>query len=366
MILLDGERLGCEQCIRGHRAADCQHLGKFLISIKGRGRPAAKDESIRYRIAPNPKIIKTSYEPIESKNGRGKSGTKKFCYHLDPDTTIELYKVKLGKGFKVIGPVKEFKYQNSFKVRPADRSQSEVGQQMGTQQLHNNQMILQHQSNQQQEQPAVNNEAVFAFPDALTNQLAQMVNRPPSTSNTLSSSVSPTNQHFSVPPTPVPSPVSALTSREGSRVMEDVFDPNSRPSFSSDTTASMSNSYENMQPFLHDNQLNHPMTIDEIALLQQNGVLSNEQVFRLYDFNAQGHIQQQQYHQPSETPKTPSSASQASHTATLGAGNEHENGAAFSHEFFIQNFLGDAISEEPHNSDVQWPTGLGPEGISRF
>lgn len=362
MILLDGERLGCEQCIRGHRAADCQHLGKHLISIKGRGRPAAKDESIRYRIAPNPKIIKTSYEPIESKNGRGKSGTKKFCYHLDPDTAIELYKVKLGKGFKVIGPVKEFKYQNSFKVRPTGQSQPQVEQQTATQGSSIHQMHPQQVKVEEQEQAPVNNGSVFAFPHAITNQLVQMMNRPRSTSNTLSSSVSPTNQNFSVPPTPVPSPNSVLTSREGSRVLEDMFDANSRPSFSSDTTA---NSYENMQPLLQNHQFDHPMTVDEITFLQQNGALSNEQVFRLYDFNNSGHIHHQQHHQ-AETPKESSSASQTSHTATVGTGNEHENGVAFGHEYFIQNFLGDAISEEPHNSDVQWPAGFGNDGLSRF
>jgi len=120
MILLQNERVGCEQCIRGHRAADCVHLQKYLISIKGRGRPAAKDQSVRFRIRPNPTVIQVTREPIESKNGRGKSGTTKICHHLHPLTEVELYEVKLGKGFKVIGPASEqaaYIYTGSFRVR---------------------------------------------------------------------------------------------------------------------------------------------------------------------------------------------------------------------------------------------------------
>ncbi|CCH46038.1 Metal-activated transcriptional activator protein AMT1 [Wickerhamomyces ciferrii] len=120
MILLHNERLACEQCIRGHRAADCQHLNKSLISIKGRGRPPAKDLSVRYKVDPFPNIISQTWEPIESKNGRGRPGAKKFCFHVDPETPVETYQVKLGKGFLVIGPYDpppDFKYQGAFRIR---------------------------------------------------------------------------------------------------------------------------------------------------------------------------------------------------------------------------------------------------------
>jgi hypothetical protein len=104
MILHLGERVACEECIRGHRAADCSHLNKYLIEIKGRGRPGAKDPFLRFRIDPNPPVVRESMEQVENKNGRSKSGSTKRCFHLADRVKGRIYKVDLSNSFKVLGP----------------------------------------------------------------------------------------------------------------------------------------------------------------------------------------------------------------------------------------------------------------------
>lgn len=121
MILHLGERVACEACIRGHRAVDCGHLNKYLIEIKGRGRPGAKDLLLRFRIDPNPLVVRESMEDVENKNGRSKPGNKKRCYHLADDVKGSIYKVDLSNSFTVIGPatddeIIQFESSESFKA----------------------------------------------------------------------------------------------------------------------------------------------------------------------------------------------------------------------------------------------------------
>lgn len=39
MILVDGEKYACEQCIRGHRSSICKHIRRPLVLVRARGRP---------------------------------------------------------------------------------------------------------------------------------------------------------------------------------------------------------------------------------------------------------------------------------------------------------------------------------------
>lgn len=39
MILVEGEKYACIQCIRGHRLSTCQHTGRPLVQVRSRGRP---------------------------------------------------------------------------------------------------------------------------------------------------------------------------------------------------------------------------------------------------------------------------------------------------------------------------------------
>ncbi|ODV97414.1 hypothetical protein PACTADRAFT_1981 [Pachysolen tannophilus NRRL Y-2460] len=39
MILVDGEKYACVQCIRGHRSSTCQHTKRPLVQVRSRGRP---------------------------------------------------------------------------------------------------------------------------------------------------------------------------------------------------------------------------------------------------------------------------------------------------------------------------------------
>ncbi|ODV83742.1 hypothetical protein CANARDRAFT_9306 [[Candida] arabinofermentans NRRL YB-2248] len=39
MILVEGEKYACEQCIRGHRSSTCKHMKRPLVLVRSRGRP---------------------------------------------------------------------------------------------------------------------------------------------------------------------------------------------------------------------------------------------------------------------------------------------------------------------------------------
>ncbi|KAH3679146.1 hypothetical protein WICMUC_001157 [Wickerhamomyces mucosus] len=101
MLLLKDERIACVQCIRGHRAADCLHIEKPLISIKSRGRPPAHEKNIRCRYM-FPSILKVCDKEVEKMNGRALPGQKKLTYVVDESTPYTLIRVRLGKGFEVI------------------------------------------------------------------------------------------------------------------------------------------------------------------------------------------------------------------------------------------------------------------------
>lgn len=40
MILVDGEKYACVQCIRGHRSSTCKHSARPLVQVRSRGRPS--------------------------------------------------------------------------------------------------------------------------------------------------------------------------------------------------------------------------------------------------------------------------------------------------------------------------------------
>jgi len=40
MILVDGDKYACVQCIRGHRSSTCKHSARPLVQVRGRGRPS--------------------------------------------------------------------------------------------------------------------------------------------------------------------------------------------------------------------------------------------------------------------------------------------------------------------------------------
>ncbi|ODQ77996.1 hypothetical protein BABINDRAFT_91184 [Babjeviella inositovora NRRL Y-12698] len=48
MILIEGEKYACVQCIRGHRSSTCKHTKRPLVQVRSRGRPM---QSINYRFA---------------------------------------------------------------------------------------------------------------------------------------------------------------------------------------------------------------------------------------------------------------------------------------------------------------------------
>ncbi|KAB5513028.1 copper fist DNA binding domain-containing protein [Coniochaeta sp. 2T2.1] len=41
-MLIDGIRFACNTCIRGHRAAQCQHNDRPLHLVRGKGRPVSQ------------------------------------------------------------------------------------------------------------------------------------------------------------------------------------------------------------------------------------------------------------------------------------------------------------------------------------
>ncbi|KAI8872581.1 copper-fist-domain-containing protein, partial [Ramicandelaber brevisporus] len=47
MILIDGRKYACPQCVRGHRVGSCQHRDRELIEIRPKGRPATQCKHCR-------------------------------------------------------------------------------------------------------------------------------------------------------------------------------------------------------------------------------------------------------------------------------------------------------------------------------
>lgn len=65
MILVDGEKYACEQCIRGHRSSTCKHIRRPLVLVRSRGRPST--DSFQ-RIAIFAEEIKDENEKKETKS----------------------------------------------------------------------------------------------------------------------------------------------------------------------------------------------------------------------------------------------------------------------------------------------------------
>lgn len=103
MIILNGERLGCESCIRGHRAAGCLHTKRWLCSINSRGRPPTNTESIRFRIPPDREIVQRGTVTVEPKPGnRPETASTRNCLVLHPMTLYTYCLVNPKDGFEVL------------------------------------------------------------------------------------------------------------------------------------------------------------------------------------------------------------------------------------------------------------------------
>ncbi|KAJ2717193.1 copper-binding transcription factor [Coemansia spiralis] len=47
MIIISGQKFACDQCVRGHRASNCNHTDRALNPIKRKGRPPSQCDSCR-------------------------------------------------------------------------------------------------------------------------------------------------------------------------------------------------------------------------------------------------------------------------------------------------------------------------------
>ncbi|KAH3683548.1 hypothetical protein WICPIJ_005475 [Wickerhamomyces pijperi] len=102
MFILENERLACAQCIRGHRAADCFHRHKPLISIRPRGRPSTQEKNVRVRYE-SVVVTHEGMEPVETKNGRAKPGQMKRALYVAKNSLFTLIRTSTKKGFCITG-----------------------------------------------------------------------------------------------------------------------------------------------------------------------------------------------------------------------------------------------------------------------
>lgn len=101
MIILNGERLSCAACIRGHRSAGCCHVDRWLISINSRGRPNVdQKENTRLRIPPNRRVAKITYKFVEPKPGSTLPPSLKKCFILEMNTIYCFCSVNTDDGSK--------------------------------------------------------------------------------------------------------------------------------------------------------------------------------------------------------------------------------------------------------------------------
>jgi len=85
MILVDGEKYACEQCIRGHRSSTCKHIKRRLVLVRSRGRPIT-DSSQRIAIMAEEvarSSISNSDSKVKTKGGKNLLENNKRNYHED-------------------------------------------------------------------------------------------------------------------------------------------------------------------------------------------------------------------------------------------------------------------------------------------
>lgn len=306
--------------------------------------------------------------------GEVRGGTTKLCHHLDPQTPVELYKVKLGKGFKLIGPVTDYNYHSSFRVQKS-LSQPNIPDTTGSVGVRSSN--INERLNYSRLQPATasyfaNGSTSFAqFRAPIT--VKQESNSPPT--STTEPSVFPSDSNFLIPPTPAPSPGYGLNnSREGSRVLDEVFEGAYRPSVSS--ISSTSTSGLNTQSLQQGQQVfqqhtEQPLTTEDVTALQMNGILDHESIFRCFGDIQQLHTQQptHQVAQPQQAQHlhqnlvgaSPSRLQLQNEPTYCGVHNDeqpqfHENDEnsvyTFGADLFYQQFLADT-------NEGQWPTNYG-------
>ncbi|ODV76072.1 copper fist DNA-binding domain-containing protein CYBJADRAFT_160069 [Cyberlindnera jadinii NRRL Y-1542] len=103
MLVLEGERISCESCIRGHRSSTCLHINKWLYSINWRGRPENSSENIRFRIPPGCIVIATGSVRLEPKPGsKSTSGRVVPAKFLHPASPYTFAHVNSKGGFALI------------------------------------------------------------------------------------------------------------------------------------------------------------------------------------------------------------------------------------------------------------------------
>ncbi|KAI9480102.1 copper fist DNA binding domain-containing protein [Coemansia mojavensis] len=46
-MIVDGQKLACLPCIRGHRVSNCQHTNRELLKVRPKGRPSTQCSKCR-------------------------------------------------------------------------------------------------------------------------------------------------------------------------------------------------------------------------------------------------------------------------------------------------------------------------------
>ncbi|KAH3682958.1 hypothetical protein WICPIJ_006068 [Wickerhamomyces pijperi] len=98
MILVDGEKYACVQCIRGHRSSTCKHSHRPLVQVRSRGRPAL-NQSHRIAVTASELVLprhqvtfqsdqSTEQEPV--KDGKLVTKEKKSCCSKKSEPKPEL------------------------------------------------------------------------------------------------------------------------------------------------------------------------------------------------------------------------------------------------------------------------------------
>ncbi|CCH42234.1 Metal-binding activator 1 [Wickerhamomyces ciferrii] len=76
MILVDGEKYACVQCIRGHRSSTCKHSQRALVQVRSRGRPSL-NAGHRIAVTESQLVLSRDEVTIQDSNGNIQNGGAK-------------------------------------------------------------------------------------------------------------------------------------------------------------------------------------------------------------------------------------------------------------------------------------------------
>lgn len=119
MILIDGVKYACMECVRGHRSSSCKHHQRPLLQVRSKGRPVEyANGNPNHRVAVFAEEIANSEEILDNDNKSKKCSTAPIVILKASNKQV----VDLKSG-EIIGPYDESKTSKVTTTKPVPQQQ---------------------------------------------------------------------------------------------------------------------------------------------------------------------------------------------------------------------------------------------------